>query len=335
MRIVHALLAVVVGVFLSGCVGLAGEPEKVIRVGMIGLDTSHVIAFSSILNDPKNEGDLAGVRVVAGFPGGSPDLPASRDRVEKYTEELRNKGIEICQSIDELLSKVDAIMIESVDGRPHLEQFRAVMKAGKPVFIDKPFAGSLADCLEIARLAQQHNVPVFSSSSTRFSAGVQAARRGESPAGQVRGCHAWSPCSLEPHHPDLFWYGVHGVEILFTIMGKGCRSVTRVNTPGTDVVVGVWDDGRVGVFRGIRDGRAEMGAMVFGTKAIAPAGPYDGYRPLVTEIARFFKTRKPPVEMEETLEIFAFMEAADESKRQGGAPVSIESVIKKAGKSDR
>ncbi len=342
MRLTHFLLAIGVSMVVCQSCGLAAEQagaaaveEKVIRVGMIGLDTSHVIAFTSILNNPNNEGDLAGVRVVAGFPGGSPDLPASRDRVEKYTEQLRQQGIEICKSIEEMLPKVDAIMIESVDGRPHLEQFRAVVKAGKPVFIDKPFAGSLADCLEIARLAREHNVPVFSSSSTRFSAGVQAARRGESPAGQVRGCHAWSPCSLEAHHPDLFWYGIHGVEILFTVMGKGCRSVTRVNTPGTDVVVGVWEDGRVGVFRGIREWRAEMGAMVFGTKAIVPAGPYDGYKPLVTEIAKFFKTGKPPVEMEETLEIYAFMEAADHSKHQGGTPVSIQSIIKAASEQRR
>jgi hypothetical protein len=175
-------------------------------------------------------------------------------------------------------------------------------------------------------------VPVFSSSSTRFAAGVQAARRGESPAGEVRGCEAYSPCSLEPHHPDLFWYGIHGVEILFTVMGPGCQSVTRVNTQGTDVVVGVWKDGRVGTFRGIRDGKAEMSATVFGRKGIAPAGPYEGYKPLVVEIAKFFKTGKPPIAIEETIEILAFMEAADESKRQEGRSVSIEGVMKKAAK---
>jgi len=311
-------------------VGRAEEPAKVIRVGMIGLDTSHVIAFSSILNDPKAAGDLAGVKVVAGFPGGSPDLPASRDRVKQYTDELRAKGVEIVDSIDELLKKVDVVMVMSVDGRPHLEQAKPVLAAGKTLYIDKPFAGSLADALEIARLAKETKVPVFSSSSTRFSSGVAALRRGESAVGEVRGCDAYGPCSLEPHHPDLFWYGIHGVEILFTIMGPGCKSVSRTSTNGTDLAVGVWKDGRIGTFRGIRDGRADMGAMVFGTKGIAPAGPYEGYKPLVIEIAKFFKTGKPPIDIEETLEICAFMEAADESKRQGGVPVSIESVMKKA-----
>jgi predicted dehydrogenase len=315
---------------LLSAVACAEEPAKIIRVGMIGLDTSHVIAFSSILNDPKNEGDLTGVRVVAGFPGGSPDLPASRDRVKEYTEQLRGKGIEIVDAIDDLLKKVDVVLLMSVDGRPHLEQAKPVLAAGKTLYIDKPFAGSLADALEIVRLAKEKKVPIFSSSSTRFASGVQAARRGESPAGEVRGCEAFSPCSLEPHHPDLFWYGIHGVEILFTVMGPGCESVTRVNTKGTDVVVGVWKDGRVGTFRGIRDGKADYGATVYGKKGIAPAGPYEGYKPLVVEIAKFFKTGKPPIDIEETLEIMAFMEAADESKRQGGSPVSLESVMKKA-----
>lgn len=319
-------------VFLAAYAAPAGAQEaaKVIRVGMIGLDTSHVIAFADVLNDPKAGGDLAGVKVVAGYPGGSPDLPSSRDRVKQYTEQLRGKGVEIVDSIDELVNKVDAVMLMSVDGRPHLAQIKPVLAVGKPVFVDKPLAGSLADCLEIARLAKVRNVPVFSSSSTRFSPGVIAMRGGQGPVGEVRGCDAYSPCSLEPHHPDLYWYGIHGVEILFTIMGPGCKSVSRVKTGGTDLVVGTWSDGRVGTFRGIRDGKDDYGATVFGRTGIAAAGKYDGYKPLVIEIAKFFKTGKPPVEMQETLEIYAFMEAADESARQGGRPVSIEEVMRKA-----
>jgi predicted dehydrogenase len=299
-------------------------------VGIIGLDTSHVIAFTGALNDPKASGDLAGVRVVAGYPGGSPDIPESRDRLAKFTEQLRDKGIEIVGSIDELLTKVDAVMLESVDGRPHLEQVKPVLAAGKPVFVDKPMAGSLADAIAMARLAEDRHVPIFSSSSTRFSPSFLAFRAGQGSVGEVRGCAAYGPCHLEPHHPDLFWYGIHGVEILFTIMGPGCKSVTRVQTEGTELVVGVWNDGRVGTFRGIRDGKAEYGATVFGKKGVAPAGPYAHYEPLVEQIARFFRTGQPPVDMEETLEIYAFMEAADQSKRQGGCPVSIESVMQSA-----
>ncbi|MEZ6074261.1 MAG: hypothetical protein R3C56_00905 [Pirellulaceae bacterium] len=84
----------------------------------------------------------------------------------------------------------------------------------------------------------------------------------------MRGASAWSPCSLEPTHTDLYWYGVHGVEILYTAMGPGCQNVTRIHTDGTDMAVGVWQDGRVGDFRGIRDGAGGYGLVVFGEKQI-------------------------------------------------------------------
>jgi hypothetical protein len=143
----------------------------------------------------------------------------------------------------------------------------------------------------------------------------------------VLGCVAYGPCPLEKHHPDLFWYGIHGVETLFTIMGPGCKSVTRAHTDGADVVTGIWSDGRIGSFRGIRSGKSGYGALVFGSAGIAPSGGYGGYEPLVVEICKFFKSGQPPVSAEETIEIFAFMEAADQSKRQGGTPVTLQSVI--------
>ena len=198
-----------------------------IRAGMIGLDTSHVMAFTKILNASKATGELAEMSIVAAYPGGSPDLPASWDRVQGYTDKLRGMGVEIVGSIDELLKRVDVVLLMSVDGRPHLAQARPVIAAGKPLFIDKPMAASLADAMEIFRLAKEKNVPCFSSSSLRFGAGFQAARAGKT-FGKVRGCTAWGPMKIEPHHPDLFWYGIHGVEILFTIMGPGCEEVTRV-----------------------------------------------------------------------------------------------------------
>jgi predicted dehydrogenase len=252
--------------------------------------------------------------------------------VAGYTKQLREEfGVEIVDSIEALLPKVDVVLLESVDGRPHLEQVKPVFKAKKPVFIDKPVAGSLADAIRIFDLAREHNVPCFSSSSLRFSPGILAMRN-NAKVGDVLGCDAYGPCALEEHHPDLFWYGIHGVETLFTIMGTGCETVSRVQTKDTELVTGVWKGGCVGTFRGIRSGKSDYGATVFGTNGIAPSGGYGGYEPLVVEICKFFRTGKPPVSAEETLEIFAFMEAADESKRQGGSPVTLASVMTKARK---
>lgn len=310
----------------------ADDTPSPLRAGIIGLDTSHVVAFTRVLNGPKARGDLGGVRVVAAYPGGSPDVAASRDRVQGFTKQLRDEfQIEIVDSIPALLEKVDVVLLESVDGRPHLEQVRPVIQARKPVFIDKPVAGSLADAIAIFELAEKAHVPCFSSSSLRFSPSIVKMRH-DSDTGEIKGCASYGPCSLEPHHPDLFWYGVHGVEALFTVMGTGCASVSRVQTPGTELVTGVWKDGRVGTFRGIREGKGGYGVLVFGSKGIELSQGDGGYEPLLVEICKFFRTGKPPVSAVETIEIFAFMEAADESKRQGGAPVSIASVLAKARK---
>ena len=315
-------------VFLLLPLGIFAE-DAPIKAGIIGLDTSHVVAFTDIFHDPKASGDLAGIKIVAAFPGGSPDIEGNAKHIADYTAKLKEKGVEIVDSIDALLTKVDVVLIESVDGRPHLSQALPVLKAKKKLFIDKPVGGTLKDAVEIYRVAKEQGVPIFSSSALRFCTGIAAART-DPKFGEVLGCEAFSPCALEPHHPDLFWYGIHGVETLFTVMGPGCVSVTRVQTKDTEFVTGVWKDGRVGTFRGLRAGKHDYGATVYGTKAIGQAGGFTGYQNLVVEIAKFFKTGKSPVTAEETIEIHAFMEAADESKRQDGKPVTLESVMAKA-----
>jgi predicted dehydrogenase len=295
---------------------------------MIGLDTSHVPAFTRIFNNAKPDSDLAGVKIVAGYPGGT-DLPASRDRVGRFTEQVREMGVEIVDTIPQLLEKVDVVLLESVDGRIHLQEATPVIQAGKPLWIDKPVAGSLADAVMIYELAEKHGAPVFSSSSLRYGPGIQAVLKNEE-IGEILGAQTWGSCSYSTGTPDLFFYGIHGVEPLFTLMGTGCETVTRVQTDRTDFVTGVWKDGRVGAYRGIRKGAASSGATVFGSKAIAPVDKLGSYEDLCREIARFFKTGESPVPPEETIEICAFMEAADESKRQNGAPVSLADVLAKA-----
>jgi hypothetical protein len=306
----------------------AAAQPKVIRIGVIGLDTSHAPAFAKLLNDPEAKEDIAGCKVVAAYPKGSPDIKSSTERVPAYIEEYKKLGIEIVDSIPALLEKVDCVLLETNDGRPHLEQVRPVLAAGKRCFIDKPIAGSLSDAIAIFELSKKTGTPLFSSSSLRYVPGAQAVRGGK--IGVVLGCDAFSPCSLEATHPDLFWYGIHGVEMLFTAMGTGCESVTRAHSAEQDVVVGTWSGGRIGTFRGIRAGKSGYGGRAFGEKGQEELGSYAGYRPLVVEIVKFFKTGEVPVTEAETLEIYAFMEAADESKRQGGVPVKLSDVMARA-----
>jgi hypothetical protein len=304
-------------VLLSAAAATAAD----IRVGIIGTDTSHVIVFTQMFNDPARPDHVPGVRVVAAYQGGSPDIESSWSRVDKYAEELRTKwNLEMVSDIPTLCRKVDAILLESNDGRKHLPQAREVIAARKPMFIDKPLASTLEDARELARLAREAGVPFFSSSSARFD-GIATAMKFP----DTRGVIVWGPGPLEEHHYlDLSWYAIHPIELLYTLMGMGCQEVTRMATPDADEITGRWKDGRLGSVRAVRP-RAAQGAVVFRAKEVVQSDRTmsEGYGPLLKEIVKFFQTGRPPVPVEETLEIMAFMDAAQRSKAAGGQPMRL------------
>jgi hypothetical protein len=325
---------------IVSCASLLAQIKSAsnLRVGIIGLDTSHSIEFANILNNSAVGESLGGYKVVAAYPQGSLDIKSSVDRIAGYTEQMKLIGVEIVDSIDALLDKADVVLLETNDGRRHLEQAIPVLRAGKRMFIDKPMAASLIDAMNIFDVAQKYNVPIFSSSSLRYMEGMAEIKNGS--IGKVLGVEAFSPAPIEKSHPDLFWYGIHGVETLFTAMGIGCKTVIRVSTPDTDVVIGTWKDGRIGTFRGSRSGVREFGAQIFGENKYmsissgkdSKRAPDFGYSELVKTIVEYFKTGIAPVPPEETLEILAFMEAADESKKRGGIAVSMEKILERARK---
>ncbi len=298
------------------------------RIGIIGLDTSHSVAFTKTFNDANAAPEYGGYKVVAAYPKGSNDIESSVKRIPGYIEDVKKLGVTIVDSIKELLRDVDVVLLETNDGRLHLEQAIPVFKAGKTVFIDKPIAAFLPDVLSIFEAAKKYKVPVFSASSLRYAPTVQAIARGK--AGNILGADVFSPAHLEKTHMDFSWYGIHGVEMLFTLMGTGCKSVSRTHSADADVVVGLWDDDRIGTFRGIRYKKLGYGGNVYGDKSIEPLDGEGGYNPLLVEVVKFFQTGQAPVSPEETTAIFAFMEAADESKRQGGKMITLESVMEKA-----
>ncbi len=292
-----------------------------LRLGIIGTDTARAIAFTSILNNDASPDHVAGARVVAAYKGGSKDVESSIGRVDKYAEELRTKWkVEFFNDIPSMCKKVDAVLLESVDGRVHLEQAKQVIAAGKPVFIDKPLASTLEDAREIARLAKEAGVPWFSSSSLRFGEIGTTMKFDD-----AQGVTTWGPGPTEPHHQlELTWYGIHPVEMLYTLLGMGCEEVSMFSTPNSDLVVGKWKGGRIGSVRTLRP-YGGYGAVVFRPKAVVQSPPKAaaGYRPLLVEVIKFFQTKTPPVPNEETLEMFAFMDAAQRSKAEGGKPMRL------------
>jgi hypothetical protein len=302
--------------------------QKGKRIGIIGLDTSHSVAFTETFNKEDAGAEYGGYKIVAAYPKGSADIESSYKRIPGYIEQVKKMGVKIVDSIKDLLAEVDVVLLETNDGRLHLEQAIPVFKSGKTVFIDKPLAAFLPDVLAIFREAKKYKVPVFSASSLRYGPTIQAIANGK--AGNVLGADVFSPAHLEKTHMDFSWYGIHGVEMLYTAMGVGCKSVTRTHTENADVIVGLWNDDRIGTVRGIRYNKSGYGGSVFGDKSIEALDGTGGYNPLLVEVVKFFQTGQAPVSADETTEIFAFMEAADESKRQGGKPVTLESVMQKA-----
>src|SRR5437660_922851 len=298
-------------------VGWSAAMAADVRLGIIGTDTSHVVVFTQMFNHPTRADHVPGARVVAAFKGGSPDIDSSWSRVDKYADELKTKwNLELEPDIPTLCRKVDAILLESNDGRKHLPQARLVIAAHKPMFIDKPLASTLEDAREIARLAGEAGVPFFSASSFRF-AGIATAMKFPDATGAI----VWGPGPLEPHHYlDLSWYAIHPIELLYTLLGTGCEEVSRMASADSDDIVGRWKGGRLGSVRANRPHGGD-GAVVFrANQKIVQSNPSmrDEYGPLVREIVKFFQTGNPPVAPKETLEIIAFMDAAQRSKAAGG-----------------
>lgn len=311
-------------------ISLGINAQDIMKIGIIGLDTSHSTAFTELINSGSEKEISENFRVVAAYPYGSKTIKSSYERIPKYIEEVKAKGVEIVSSIAELLEKSDCILLETNDGRLHLEQALEVFKAGKICYIDKPVAATLGEAIAIYSLAEKYNIPVFSSSALRFT--EQNQKLGIGALGKVLGADCYSPHSIEPTHPDFGFYGIHGVETLFTIMGTGCVSVNRMSSGKGDVVVGNWTDGRIGTFRGIQKAPAIFGGTAFTEKGAVAAGGYSGYKVLLDRILEFFKTGKAPVSKEETLEIFTFMKASNMSKERNGRIVTMEEAYKQGEK---
>jgi predicted dehydrogenase len=298
-----------------------------LKAGVIGTDTSHVPAFADLFRSHPEWR----IKVVAAFKGGSPDLPWSADRVEKFAATMRDRHhVELVGSIEELLAKVDVVLLQSLDGRVHLAQATPVFKVGKRVFIDKPLAASVEDARCIMELSKQTDTPFFSASGTRFGADIPRLR--DNPGvGKVIKVQGSSPLSKLKGHPDLSFYGIHGVEALYAVMGPGCVSVSRKLEGGADITTGKWTDGRIGVYYSPPKDEKPPTVRVWGTEGTTESvrspdsRPYEG---LVRAIAEFFHTGRAPVAPAETLEVMEFMSAAQLSHERGGAEVPLEELRK-------
>jgi virulence factor len=294
-----------------------------LRLGIVDFDSSHSVEFTKRLNHrlcPEDQW-VEGAEVVAGCSLPSAITPA--EQVAKYAQTFTAElGVPLVERPELMVGKIDGVLIESVDGSVHLERARPFVEAGLPTFVDKPFTASLPAARELAHLAAARGVPLFSSSSLRYAPDVVNFQGQREALGGVTGCDATSPASLHPRNPGLFHYGIHGVETLYAVMGRGCESVACFSTEGTDVAVGRWKDGRLGTLRGTRQGAHAYGFTAFAEKGVRRV-EIDAkyiYRELLKQIVAFMQNRRSPLPIEETLEIVAFIDAALASSQAHGEP---------------
>lgn len=292
-----------------------------IKIGMIGCDTSHCAAFTELLNDTGHPHHVPGGRVVCAYAGGSPDFELSISRVPRVVEVLQDRfGVAMRTTPESVAEEADAILLTSVDGRVHLEQFERIAPFGKPVFIDKPFAVDAESAREMFSLARKHQVGLMSCSSLRYS-DVLRDVLSEEATGAVIGADFFGPMLLQATQPGLFWYGIHTVEMLYRTLGTGCCEVRAVRSESHELVTGRWRDGRIGIIRGNRLGNKQFGGIVHRDQGSRYVNLAESRRPnyagLLEAVLRVFQGEQSPIPEEETVEVIRFIEAANQSRGSG------------------
>lgn len=296
-----------------------------IRVGLVDFDTSHVQAFTQRLNhiDVAESEWVEGAKVVAACPGVSEMMP---ERIPGYRDKLIEYGVEMVANPVDLIGRVDAVMVESQQGRKHPAHAKLFLEAGLPVFVDKPFAETVAEAEAMIAIAQKQGIPLMSCSSLRYDPTILAAQEKQTELGRLLSVDAWTPAALHEGNPGMLHYAVHGVEMLYTLIGVGCRSVAMAFTEQSEAATGIWTNGHVNVVRGVREGSYGMGFAAHYEKGHA-AFQVEGaayYREMLKAVVKMFETGELPIPYAEMREIISFIVAAEDSRKAGGIPTALE-----------
>ncbi|MCC7349336.1 MAG: Gfo/Idh/MocA family oxidoreductase [Phycisphaerales bacterium] len=297
-----------------------------LRIGLIGLDTSHAPAFARLFNVADDPEHLSGGKVVTAYPGGSKDFELSWSRVGKFTEEIRDKfGVSMVDSPEAVAEASDLVLMTAVDGRVHRELFERIVKFKRPTFIDKPLATTSEDAKAIFKLAGDHGVAVMSCSSLRYADSLTDALKDPKAQelGRVVGCDVYGPMDIQPPLPGLFWYGIHTVEIMSYVMGLGCKQVRVATSEKFDLITGIWEDGRMASIRGNRNENWTYGVTLQREKGAQyvnmSVNKRSYYANMLTAIMATLPNGKSDVPAAETMQVIRFLEAANQSRSSGNS----------------
>lgn len=295
-----------------------------VRVGLIGLDMSHAVAFTAMLNDPAHPHHVPGGRVTVGYAGGSDDFELSRSRLDGYVRQVRDGGVRVVASPADVAAEADVVLITAVDGRQHRPLFEAVAPHRKPTFVGKPLALSGDDAAAMFDLADRHGTVLMSSSALRFSdAFTTTAGDGQG----IVGVDVFGPAPLEQTQPGLFWYGIHAVEMVVAAMGVGCVEASATATDAAETVTLRWGDGRVATVRGLRAASSAFGLTVHRAAGPSYADTTGSATPTAAGLLRAIMASLPrgvsAVPAAETLAVVRIVEAANRSRAAGGRPMAV------------
>jgi hypothetical protein len=295
-----------------------------LKIGLIGLDTSHAIAFTKRLNDANDPEHVPGGKVVAAFPGGSPDMQISISRVEGFTTQLRDEfKVQMMSSPEAVAEAVDIVFITSCDGRIHREQLERTLKFRRPTFVDKPFACTSEDARAMFHMADEAGTPVMSCSAVRYSHNLTEALKNPAP---VIGIDAFGPMAEQAPLPGLYWYGVHAVDVMIRALGTGCQEVRAVRNEHHDLITGICSDGRLASIRGLRGAHNKFGAVLHradGYQFVDLSNNTPSYySSMLAAILASLPNGKADIDPQATIQAMRFIEAANES-RESGKPVRL------------
>jgi hypothetical protein len=299
-----------------------------VKLSVIGLETTHGFIYPAMFNgyDPaaleRNALDIVwnifptggarsiateGVEIVACY---DPDPELGR----KVAEACRIERV--CTELAAAYRDVDGVIITAGDATTHLALAEPALRAGLPVFVDKPFAATTADATAMAELASQHGAPLFCTSAIRFADQTRELReRFASAIGEPLTAHVIGT-------GDYASYAVHSLEFLLSAWGGGVRALRSLGQEGFDVVQIEFSDGRQAIWQNCKPlvwmfHLALYGSEGYDEATITFEDRYRLFRNTAEEIARFMVSGESPVPIEDTLEIVRILELVPAARGDG------------------
>ncbi len=295
-----------------------------IKVAVIGLDTSHSVAFPKLIQDPEvpEENRVNELLVTRCLRFETPFQ--GKEGLDERQAYLESIGVLVTEDFDTAVADCDAILLEINDPTYHLSYFEKCAKLGKPIFLDKPIADTLENASKIMAIARENNVRVFTTSALRFDVDFQdALAKNDAPSGAV----VWGPVGGAPAGSSIVWYGVHTFEMLQRIMGRGALTVCASEDRNGYVCHVIYADGRRGIVELSRTSW-KYGGLIKTLKGddvyFRVTGKVPFYQMLLEQIVKFFKDGDQVVSWEDSFEVMAMLAAADRSAQTGRAePVYV------------